>query len=134
MKGRRKAAPSTVVGGDLKTEPPEHLDKHAARVWRETVTVLKDAGRPLQELHREVLDGLCQASSDIILAGEIIAREGLMVDGGREGFKRHPASSLRSQALTIKRAYLAELGMTPTSGSRLPVVPKAQEINEFEAI
>ena len=131
MKGRRPSAPAT-TGDDLDPTPPKHFDKHGSRVWRDTIEVLSRAGRPLQEMHREILDGLCAASSDVITSGEILAKEGCCMEGGREGMKRHPASSIRAQALTIKRAYLAELGMTPTSASRLPTQPPKVESNPFD--
>lgn len=118
-------------GALLTVTPPKDLGSHGKEVWRWAVAVCKEAGRPLRKMHAEVLSGLCHASSDVISAGAIIERDGYLVEGGREGMKRHPATSIRAQALTIKRAYLAELGLTPTSSSRLPAGTSKQDENPF---
>jgi len=104
----------------LTSEPPDYLTGHAARVWRETITDLEAEGRPIHRLNRQTLVGFCDAAAIVRECGETLAREGHLVDGGREGLKRNPAATLRISALQALRAFAAELGLTPASNARLP--------------
>lgn len=133
MRSRRKKAEQT-DSAELPVTPPKGLDKTGQEVWRWAVETCAAAGRPLQELHRVALLGLCDARADATSSGDIIEKEGVLIDGGREGMKRHPATSIRSQALTIARAYLAELGLTPTSSSRLPAKVEKPKDNPFASL
>lgn len=129
---RKKERPEHKVSGEeIGEQGPVWLSEHAIEVWAQTIRDLKSSGRPLLSIHVQTLIGFCSACSDLKEAGEILAREGHLVDGGREGQKRHPAGSMRMQSLTAVRAYAAELGLTPTSASRLPPVEVKKEDNPF---
>ena len=108
-----------IEGDEIGPDGPEWISEYGLLVWKETVENLAKSGRPLLSIHTQTLIGFCAACSDLKEAGEILEKEGHLIDGGREGKKRHPAGSMRTQALTSVRAYAAELGLTPTSAGRL---------------
>lgn len=115
----------------LTSNPPAYLTGHGADVWRETIADLEAEGRPIHVLNRQALFGFCESSAAVREYGEILARDGHTIDGGREGQKRNPAASLRISALNSLRAYAAELGLTPASAGRLPSPPVVPKINRF---
>ena len=129
-RGKKDNKEELLECGRLSKKPPVWLSDHAKKVWTDTISDLDAAGIPLLTIHRQAMIGFCSACSDLKEAGEILAKEGHLVDGGREGQKRHPAGSMRTQALTAVRAYSAELGLTPTSSGRL-VIPTKPKSNKF---
>ncbi len=137
MRGRRpdpkQAAQSAENPGPTLTgEPPDYLTGHAARVWRETIGDLEAEGRPIHRLNRQTLVGFCDACGIVRECSETLAREGHLVDGGREGSKRNPAASIRISALQAVRAYAAELGLSPASSGRLPKPPPPVRKSRFD--
>jgi P27 family predicted phage terminase small subunit len=131
MKGRRtkttKAQPPKHT--DL-SEPPDWLSDHGKSVWRSTITDLEREGRPLGCLNYQTLTGFCDAAGLVKECAETLARDGMTIDGGREGLKRHPAVTTRISALNALRAYAIELGLTPGSAARVPSAKK-EDRNEF---
>lgn len=101
-------------------EPPDWLSKYGVEVWHRTLKDLAEAGRPVDRLNREAFVGFCDAAGLVAECSQVLAAEGMTIDGGREGKKRHPAVTTRISALNSLRAYAAELGLTPASSGRLP--------------
>jgi len=132
MKGKRNTKTTTANhAGYIKADhPPAWLSDHAKHVWRTTVHNLEAEGRPLGCLNLETLTGFCDAAGLVKECAETLAREGMTIDGGRDGLKRHPAVTTRISALNALRAYAIELGLTPGTAARLPT-PAKEERNEF---
>ena len=124
MKGRRKQtsgpAPSGATSSNITTEAPSWLSDHAKEVWRETIETLEIEGRPLNRLSLQTLTGFCDAAGLVRECSETLARDGMTIEGGREGLKRHPAVTTRISALNSLRAYAIELGLTPGTAARIP--------------
>jgi P27 family predicted phage terminase small subunit len=115
----------------LTSEAPSHLSDHAKDVWRTTIENLQSENRPLHQLNEEILIGFASSASIARECGEILAREGYLISGGRDGSRRHPAASIRMSALQSLRAFAAELGLSPASSGRLPKPSIAMKPNKF---
>jgi P27 family predicted phage terminase small subunit len=115
----------------ITTTPPKHLNKVAAQVWRDTLKEVQAAGYQIDALDTQIFTAYCSAASTIRACDELIERDGVCIDGGREGLKRHPAASAKNAALTQLRQYAAALGLTAASRARLPHEQHEEEENDF---
>lgn len=116
----------------IATKPPAHFGPIAAEIWKTTLKSVKNAGFQIDELDRQCFEAFCSASATIRECDAIIARDGLVVDGGREGLKRHPAAAVKNAALAQLRAYASALGLTASSRAKLPEDYQPEEPNEFD--
>jgi len=124
---------NTIAGNriPISEKPPKHLTKVAAEVWRDTLKKVSSAGYQIDALDTEAFTAFCSAAATIRDCDALIEKDGLCVDGGREGVKRHPAASVKNSALTQLRAYASSLGLTASSRARLPAEFQPEEENEF---
>lgn len=134
MRGNRPKVRSVHAAHTINATPPDWLGHHAKSVWRETIAALEAENRPLGQLNRQALVGLCDAAGLVRECAEVLGRDGMTIDGGREGMKRHPALTTRISALNSLRAYAAELGLTPSSSARLPQPPPPEDENPFSGL
>lgn len=131
MKGRRKSDKAgTTATQFIEGTPPDWLSEYAKETWIQTLADIDRAGRKLDMLDTEAFLGFCQAAGLARQCTEIISREGVCVDGGREGTKRHPACSTQNAALSQVRQFAAELGLTVASRGRLPSPPQRPNTQE----
>lgn len=135
MQGRRKKTSAPVfTGGNITATPPAWLSAYAREVWVETVETLEIEGRPLNRLNLQTLTGFCDAAGLVRECSEVLARDGMTIEGGREGLKRHPAVTTRISALNSLRGYAIELGLTPGTAARIPTTHNAADHAASEAI
>lgn len=114
------------------SNPPPVLNQYGSEVWRQTLEDLDRDKRAMHVLNRQTLIAFCQATSDAKTAGDMIDQNGILMDGGREGMKRNPAVAIRLQSLGLVRILAKELGLTPSSSSKLPVAaPEPNPFDEF---
>lgn len=120
MKGRRPKKQKTPISTTaIGPEPPAWMGEHAAEVWRRTIADLETEGRPIHQLNLQLFTGFCEAAGLVRECAEILSRDGMLIDGGRDGQRRHPAVSMRLSALTALRGYAVELGLAPGAVGRL---------------
>lgn len=100
-------------------------------VWNQTLKDLASEGRYLSLLNYQTLVAFCDAAGLIKTCAEVLEKEGFLVDGGREGKKRNPVSSIRISALNALRSLAVELALTPSSSPRLPAKYVPPEENPF---
>lgn len=138
MTGRRKkqTAPASPrgVSSNITTVAPAWLSEHSQSVWRETIETLESEGRPLGQLNLQAFVGFCDAAGLVRECAEVLAKEGMTIDGGREGKKRHPAVTTRISALNSLRGYACELGLTPGTAARIPTTHAPADHAASEAI
>ncbi len=108
------------TGGTIPAKPPAWLSKHAKATWKTTIQNLKSADRTLPLAYHESFVGYCEASAIVREASELLAKEGLVIDGGREGKKRHPAVVVHAGGLAQLRGFADALGLTCAASARLP--------------
>lgn len=132
MKGRRpKTNKQTLENSKaISANPPDWMGKHAGEVWRQTIADLEAENRPIHKLNYQMFIGFCESAGLIRECGEIIAKEGMLLDSPRDGKKRHPAVSMRISALAALKGYAVELGLSPGASGRLPAVPGNRKPDE----
>jgi P27 family predicted phage terminase small subunit len=127
MKGKPPKAKKNAATTDRPTlnlqaeHPPEWLNPTAAGIWRETLEHLHRAGGAMPRRFLQTMGSFCISSAAARDADAVLQREGLTVDDGRQGTRRHPCVAIRSQALAQTRLLAESLGLTPGSAGRLPM-------------
>jgi|GEM_PF-5076820 len=116
----------------VSSAPPKNLNKIAAEIWRDTLKDVSAAGYQIDALDTQAFQAFCSAAATVRACDALLEKDGLCVDGGREGLKRHPAASVKNSALTQLRSYAAALGLTASSRARLPEEFQPEEVNEFD--
>lgn len=118
-------------------DPPAWLPAEALAEWRRVVPEL-DRLKLLTKVDRAVLAAYCVAWSELVTATQKLEAEGRVVDvvvrdrhGEEVGTRAalHPAVKLQRDAFARVKAYLGEIGLSPSSRSRLQV-PDAPEAND----
>ena len=127
MKGRK---PNGIVAGShpvnkLPAPPKWLLSKDAKAEWKRVGPILIEERKTLTVADLAGFANYCCAVGEVAEASRIIAAEGMTYDG-HSGPKKHPAVSIRTNAMTQARLLAAELGLSPVSRSR----PSIREDNE----
>jgi len=102
-------------------ECPEHLDQEAKKEWGRVVKLLETAGI-ITQVDRAVLAAYCRAWSLYLEADQTIQKYGLMLISAKGVPYQSPYLNTMTAALKDVRSYAAELGMTPSSRSRVEKV------------
>jgi len=115
---------------------PEHLDDLANRIWDRTIPVLERMG-VLTEIDGDVVESYCVARSEWYRASKFIRENGQTYtskdsEGRVLAVHPWPQVSIVMKYWQIVRWCAAELGMTPSSRTRIRTEPFAQ-VDEFEA-
>lgn len=93
----------------------------AARVWATVVPDLDRLGL-LAQVDQVLVEDLCVCVARLRQCERALSREGLTRDTER-GVVKNPAATIAAQYRTQLRAYIAELGLSPSARSRLHVEP-----------
>ena len=120
--GRRPlndSEPQMAVGG---LSCPRHLNDLAKKEWHRVIRDLREAG-VVARVDRSALEAYCMAYARWLQAEEKVELEGITVTGAKGGVIKNPAVTVAAQMLTLMHKFMAELGMTPSSRSRLQVKP-----------
>lgn len=107
-------------------EPPEHLDEEARAEWERVAPVLVGA-KVLTALDRAAMAGYCTAWSAYVKADRQVQQYGEVLlskktdKGGNETVTPYmsPYVNLRAMAMKQMLTYGAEMGLTPSSRSRI---------------
>lgn len=118
MKGRR---PATIRPGtspvDRVPPAPAWLSDDARSEWKRVCPILVKERRTLTVADLPTLAAYCTAVGQVQEASRILGREGLTFMS-EHGPRKHPAVSIRNDAMTQMRQLGGELGLTPVSRSR----------------
>lgn len=118
MRGRKPEAIMSGTGTvDAVPKPPAWLSKDAKAEWRRVAPIIITDRKTLTLADLASFASYCCAVGEIMEASRIISREGMTYQGN-SGPKKHPAVSIRTNAMTQARLFAAELGLTPVSRSR----------------
>jgi P27 family predicted phage terminase small subunit len=101
---------------------PEHLNDEARAEWTRLCAEMHDLGM-LTKLDRIVLAAACACFARWAEAERQIAALGCVVRGTNGGAQLSPWLSVANKALEQMKGYLIELGLTPSSRSRVRVAP-----------
>lgn len=118
MRGRK---PAGICAGSSPVEKvpaaPAWLSKAGKAEWNRVCPILVNERRTLTVADLPTLESYCAAVGQVQEASRILEKEGLTFTGPT-GPKKHPAASLRHDAMTQVRQLGSELGLTPVSRSR----------------
>lgn len=113
-------------------EPPEHLNQLAKAEWLRIGAELARMG-VMTQADRAVLAGYCTTYARWAMAEQQIRGwTDLLVEGAMGGMVVNPYIRIANQALELMHKYMVELGLTPSSRTRIKG-QKPQEIDELEA-
>ncbi|WP_075214464.1 phage terminase small subunit P27 family [Mongoliimonas terrestris] len=124
MRGER---PHQIVDGGASTfttvpKPPAWLSKDAKAEWKRVAPILVNERKVLTVADLVCFQNYCLAAGEVAEASRIIAAEGLTIGG-----KKHPAVTIRKDAMNQARLLANELGLTPVSRSRAPMREAADD-------
>ena len=108
--------------------PPAFLKGRALQAWKETLPSMVAAGLG-SAIEAEALACYCQAIADRDQAQELLDEQGIIAVTER-GMTKHPATTIKNQAMILIKQFASEFGFTPASRGRVTVAKKA-ESNEF---
>ena len=133
IEGNREHRPipeNTAKPRPVKPKKAPWLDKIARREWNRMCKLLGPLGL-LSEIDGAALGVYCQAFSRLKQAEDIIAREGMTYPNAKTGqIKYRPEIAIARAMMNMLKKFAIEFGMTPSSRSRIPVMPDAEEEDE----
>jgi P27 family predicted phage terminase small subunit len=106
-------------------EPPEHLDAESLAEWHRLVSELVRLGT-LHRIDRVLLATFCQLWSRLVAAEKGISEHGLIIKGTTGAAQISPFYSVAIRTAKELRSIAAELGLSPTSRTRLRVEPPTE--------
>lgn len=105
-------------GEGVPTCPSDHPEVLA--VWDYTAAQLARM-RVVTMADRDALAAYCEAVVQHRVASEMLARDGLVVQGSHGGMVSHPAQKIQREAASLIRAFGTEFGLTPSARTRIKV-------------
>lgn len=131
VRGDRKDRINTNEPKPAKRRPrcPSWLTKEAQVIWRRTTKQLDEMGI-LAEADQDVICAYVMAVLNFERATKLVDEMGVLVEGRRDGFVKNPAVQIQRDNATLIRQLGSELGLTPSSRSRL-VVDNAGDDDDF---
>jgi len=108
---------------------PRHLDRIARREWRRLCRELLELGI-LTDLDRAVLIAYCESWSLYVQAREKVAEEGSVLISSKGTPYASPYHNQMTAAMKAMVGYAAELGMTPSSRSRVTARPPTAQADK----
>lgn len=122
VRGDRKDRINTAEPKPKKQKPrcPDWLSDEAKAVWRRTTKQL-DAMDILFAADTDIIAAYANAVVNYQRATELVDRSGVLVKGRRDGVVTNPAVRVQRDSAQLIRQLAGELGLTPSSRSRLSV-------------
>jgi len=105
--------------------PPEDLSEAARREWTRIAQELFDLGI-LTALDRAALEGYCHVYARWKEAKVKVAERGAIVTTKKGNIIQNPYLAVENKALEQMRVFLVELGLSPSSRSRVKIARKKQ--------
>lgn len=105
---------------------PAWLSADAKKIWRRTVKQLES----MQILSEADQDVICAYVNAVVLyerATKIVDEVGVLVEGRRDGMVKNPAVQVQRDQAQLIRQLGSELGLTPSSRSRLVIEEAAED-------
>lgn len=114
-------------------KPPTHFNAAAKKEWTRAGSVLLDS-RILTKADIAVLEAYCRLYGRWDEAERKLRRQGMIILVGKDKKNKYqqinPLLTIATQCIRQMRLYLAELGMTPSSRSRISAEERPIEPEE----
>lgn len=111
-------------------ECPEYLDAVARVEWDRLVKILL-AMRVLTEADYIALGNLCQAYSTLIDAQKKLSKAGILYKTKSGYIQQSPLLGIVNSQMALINALLRELGLTPSSRTRVSTIEEPRKENKF---
>ena len=121
--------PNTTVETPSIGEPPAILQGHALAVWHETAKDLRSVGIGTR-IEGNALSCYCQAVADFHAAQLEIDKNGMVIFTER-GAVKHPATTIKNQAMLQILKFATAFGLTPASCRRVTRTAPPAKVNKF---
>jgi P27 family predicted phage terminase small subunit len=112
---------------------PAWLSRPAQIEWRRTAPQLIQRS-VLTTSDLPVLECFCSAKGRLVMAEEILARDGLIVTLGGGVLAKHPACAIVNEASQVIKTLGQQLGLTPASRSKAATSPTPGAANPWEGL
>lgn len=133
MRGQKAGFPRlAAVGGGPVPGPPPWLEGVALEEWHRVAPLLASR-RLLTELDQQTLAAYCDAFALYLRAREMVANEGLVIEGPNGALRSHPAVKHCREFFQELRRISAEFGFTPAARARIDCPVPGDEEEDFEA-
>jgi len=100
-------------------DPPEHLSAEAKAEWQRVAPLLYRS-RIATELDRAMLAGYCEAWGNYVMASQQVQQYGaVLLSKNTQTPFQSPYLNVMSMALKQMHTFAVEMGMTPSSRSRV---------------
>lgn len=109
---------------------PSYLSADAKKIWKRTAKQLKAMGL-LFEADQDVLAAYANAVANYQHATVLVDQQGLLVEGRRDGWVTNPAVRVQRDSATLIRMLASELGLTPSSRTRLKAEGDSSDDDSF---
>ena len=112
--------------------PPVELSALAREEWGRIAPIL-DRARVLTEADGAALALYCETFAQWVDTGRRVKRQGMLLPTAAGGLKLNPLVAVNSKARADAARLLAEFGLTPSSRTRVHVLPEpeADALAEF---
>lgn len=115
-------------------ECPPHLGPEAVREWRRMSKELSDIGL-LTRIDRAMFAGYCQAWGRWVEAELAMAEKGPVVKAKKTGVAMiSPFLSVANKAMEQMRQFAEQLGMSPSSRSRVSSMPPPTPASDWDEL
>jgi P27 family predicted phage terminase small subunit len=112
----------------VEPECPSWLTPLQRQYWRWAETELRAMGTWVSA-DSAAIGNLAIGLATLEVCNDILATEGLFIDGQKHNRVRHPALIARNQAQLLVKGLLRELGLSPVGRSQLPTArPKPDKL------
>ena len=118
--GKRRLNDAEPIAPPAIPEAPAHLSARARLEWDRSALLLKDSGL-LSNLDRNIFANYCQAWGRLQEAEEGIAKTGMLVKSPSGYVMQSPFLAIINRCMAQIASYGAELGLSPSSRSRIRV-------------
>jgi P27 family predicted phage terminase small subunit len=132
IRGDRKDRINTNEPTPPKTKPkcPKWLSNEAQKIWKRTSKQLEAMGL-LFEADQDILNSYCIAVDTYQQATKLVNEQGVLVEGRRDDFVTNPAVRIQRDQATLIRMLGSELGLTPSSRTRLKALDSDDDTKDF---
>lgn len=122
LRGDRKDRINVTEPKPKKQKPrcPDWLSDEAKAVWRRTTKQLDSMGI-LYAADADIIVAYSHAVVNYQKATHLVEQHGILVEGRRDGMVTNPAVRVQRDSAQLIRQLASELGLTPSSRSRLSV-------------
>jgi P27 family predicted phage terminase small subunit len=131
LRGDRKDRINVAEPKPKKQKPrcPDWLNPEAKVVWKRVAKQL-DAMGLLFSADADIIVAYSHAVVNYQKATRLVEEHGLLVEGRRDGMVTNPAVRIQRDSAQLIRQFASELGLTPSSRSRLSVEEAAADAGD----